>query len=188
MNLIEAKRECAVCQRCPLSLARTQSVFGEGPLDAELFIIGEAPGANEDFEGRPFVGNAGDYLNDLLMRAGLRREDVYVTNAAKCRPPGNRDPKKEEIAACRDYLRAELEAVEPRLILAMGRAATKVFMGDRKFTVRDMRDYVVYTRVNGEAIPVRFTYHPASIIYDGDKYDLVLEDLQDAVEWLRKEV
>ena len=110
-----------VCQDCILSQGRTNAVPGEGPEDADIMFIGEGPGFHEDRQGRPFVGAAGNYLNELLEKIELSRDQVYITNVVKCRPPGNRDPQPEEIEACRPYLDTQIENIRPRLIVTLGR-------------------------------------------------------------------
>jgi DNA polymerase len=121
----ELAREIAVCEKCPLSRTRLKTVPGEGAADARLMFVGEAPGANEDASGRPFVGAAGQYLNGLLKQAGIERRAVFITNTVKCRPPQNRDPQPEEVAACRDYLDAQIAIVEPSIICPLGNSALK---------------------------------------------------------------
>ncbi|MDW8269153.1 MAG: uracil-DNA glycosylase, partial [Anaerolineae bacterium] len=109
------------CQRCPLGRLRTQAVPGEGPADAEILFIGEAPGYHEDRQGRPFVGPSGQLLADLLRSIGLTREEVFIANVIKCRPPANRDPLPDEIEACRPYLDRQIELIDPYLIITLGR-------------------------------------------------------------------
>lgn len=109
------------CQRCPLSMGRTNAVPGSGPLDAELMFIGEAPGFHEDQQGVPFVGTAGQYLSELLAGIHVDRARVYITNVIKCRPPGNRDPLDEEVAACKSYLDRQLELIRPKVVVTLGR-------------------------------------------------------------------
>jgi len=113
--------EIAVCQRCALSSGRRNAVPGEGPENADIMFIGEAPGFHEDRQGRPFVGAAGHFLNELLASIGLGREDVYICNVLKCRPPNNQDPKAEEIEACRPFLDRQIELVAPKMIVTLGR-------------------------------------------------------------------
>lgn len=119
MRQLEA--EVARCQRCPLALGRTQAVPGEGNLSAVVMLVGEGPGADEDRQGRPFVGRSGQFLNETLARLGIARADVYITNVVKCRPPNNRDPLPDELAACNDYLARQIEIVNPRIIVTLGR-------------------------------------------------------------------
>lgn len=122
MTSLEAIAErVAVCRDCGLCRLRTKAVPGEGPADAKVVFIGEGPGWNEDKQGRPFVGAAGGLLNELLALIGLRRDEVYITNVVKCRPPDNRDPLPEEIAACAKYLDAQLELIKPKVVVTLGR-------------------------------------------------------------------
>ena len=120
-ELTDLYAEVAVCQRCALSSGRRTAVPGEGPENADIMFIGEAPGFHEDRQGRPFVGAAGHFLNELLASIGLGREDVYICNVLKCRPPDNRDPKAEEIEACRPFLDRQIELVAPKMIVTLGR-------------------------------------------------------------------
>jgi DNA polymerase len=125
-------REVRTCQLCPLSRTRTHAVPGEGNPKAQLMLIGEGPGYNEDKQGRPFVGAAGSFLNELLASAGLKREDVYITNVVKCRPPQNRDPMPNEIEACSGYLQRQMRLIDPAVIATLGRHSMGVFFpGER---------------------------------------------------------
>ena len=120
-ELTELYQEIAVCQRCSLAHGRNKAVPGEGPEDARIMFIGEAPGFHEDRQGRPFVGAAGNFLEELLASINLKREEVYICNVIKCRPPGNRDPGPEEIEACKPFLDRQIELIRPRLIVTLGR-------------------------------------------------------------------
>jgi len=120
-ELTDLYAEIAVCQRCALSSGRRNAVPGEGPENADIMFVGEAPGFHEDRQGKPFVGAAGHFLNELLASIGLGREDVYICNVLKCRPPDNRDPKAEEIEACRPFLDRQIELVAPKMIVTLGR-------------------------------------------------------------------
>ena len=128
-RLVELYREVAACTRCPLHVERTRTVFGSGDADAGLMFVGEAPGAEEDRQGIPFVGRAGHLLNRLLGEIGLRREDVFIANILKSRPPANRDPRPDEIDACWPYLERQIELIEPRVIATLGNFATKKITG-----------------------------------------------------------
>jgi DNA polymerase len=119
--LAELNREIAICRRCGLAESRTQVVPGEGREDAELLFVGEAPGWHEDQQGRPFVGAAGAFLDELLASIGLSRSDVYIANVIKCRPPGNRDPMPREVEACRQWLDRQVEIIKPKVIVTLGR-------------------------------------------------------------------
>jgi DNA polymerase len=124
--LIEVYNQASVCERCPLSETRNQVVFGAGNADADLMFVGEAPGAEEDRQGLPFVGRAGAFLSELLDGVRMDRKDVWICNVLKCRPPGNRDPQPEEIDSCRPYLEKQVELIQPRVIATLGNFATKL--------------------------------------------------------------
>ena len=124
--LVEVYGQASVCERCPLHETRNRVVFGSGNADADLMFVGEAPGAEEDRQGLPFVGRAGGLLSRLLEEIGLKREDVFIANVLKCRPPGNRDPQPEEIDSCRPYLEKQVELIQPRVIATLGNFATKL--------------------------------------------------------------
>jgi DNA polymerase len=158
----EALRELALgCTRCKLCEGRTQVVFSDGSPDARLMVVGEAPGANEDETGLPFVGAAGKYLDLLLATVGLSRADsVYIANVLKCRPPGNRDPLPEEIEACSPYLRKQIELVRPEALLAVGSFAGKLLTGREKSSLGGLRG-----EVHGyHGVPLVVTYHPAALL------------------------
>ena len=123
--LDELRVQVESCRRCPLCDGRTQTVFGVGNPHARVMFIGEAPGKNEDLQGEPFVGAAGPYLNELLGCAGLRREDVFIANVLKCRPPGNRDPRPEEIQTCTPYLREQTRTIDPEVLVTLGKFSTQ---------------------------------------------------------------
>ncbi len=153
-------RQCvADCTRCALSLSRRQTVFGVGNQNADWMIVGEAPGAEEDRRGEPFVGPAGKMLDEMLRAIGLTRESVFVANTLKCRPPDNRDPKPTEAEACRDYLDRQIELVQPKIILAVGKiAAQNLLQCDDP--VGRMRG----TAHNYNGVPLVVTYHPAYLL------------------------
>jgi DNA polymerase len=154
-------RTVSQCTRCALAQGRTQTVFGVGNRNAEWMIIGEAPGAEEDRQGEPFVGRAGQLLNAMLLAIGLKREQVYIANILKCRPPNNRDPRPEEEDACRDYLERQIRLLKPKIILAVGRiAAQNLLRVDTP--IGKMRGRVYQYQDQG--IPVVITYHPAYLL------------------------
>ncbi len=124
----EVEVQVRTCQLCKLARTRTNAVPGEGYLRTEVMFIGEAPGYHEDREGRPFIGPAGQFLDELLEIAGLERERVYIANVVKCRPPDNRDPRPDEIASCRPYLEAQLDLIAPRVVLTLGNFSTKLLL------------------------------------------------------------
>jgi DNA polymerase len=157
-------REAKECVRCPLHQTRTQVVFGNGNADADLMFIGEAPGANEDRLGLPFVGAAGKLLDKLLGEIGMQREDVFVANTIKCRPPDNRDPHPNEIEACRSYLDQQIELIEPIVICTLGNFSTKLLRGDTTGISRlhgRAEDRVIGPR----AVRLYPLYHPAAALY-----------------------
>ena len=164
----------SVCTDCRLSETRTNVVFGVGRPDADVMMVGEAPGRNEDLEGEPFVGAAGHLLNRLLAEVGMRREDVYIANVLKCRPPGNRDPRPDEIESCKGYLRGQLDLVDPRVVMTLGNFATQLLLRTntgisrmRGRSYRWWRDKVL--------IP---TFHPAAALRGGERVtDQIREDL-----------
>jgi DNA polymerase len=155
------RAEVSACTRCELCRGRTQTVFGVGNTSAELLVIGEAPGAEEDRQGEPFVGRAGQLLNSMLRAMGHPRETVYIANVLKCRPPGNRDPSPGESASCRPYLQRQLELLRPRLILAVGRIAAQNLL-ETDTPIGRLRGQV--HRFGTEATPLVVTYHPAYLL------------------------
>lgn len=153
-------RECvASCTRCELSDSRTNTVFGVGNPDADWLIIGEAPGAEEDRRGEPFVGRAGQLLDQMLIAIGQSRESVFIANILKCRPPDNRDPKPAEAAACREYLERQIELIQPKIVLAVGKIAAQNLLGTDD-PVGRMRG----GRHDLGGIPLVVTYHPAYLL------------------------
>jgi uracil-DNA glycosylase len=163
------------CQACDLHQTRTQTVFGIGNQDADLLIIGEAPGADEDRVGEPFVGKAGQLLNAMLKAIGFNRDQVFIANILKCRPPGNRDPHSEEALRCEPFLQRQIELIQPKVILAVGRVAAqhllKTDMAVGK--LRGRKDTI------GEAaIPVIVTYHPAYLLRSPEQKGKAWQDLQ----------
>jgi DNA polymerase len=160
------ERNVGDCQRCPLAATRRRIVFGVGAADARLMLVGEAPGADEDRQGEPFVGRAGKLLDAWLAQVGLRRSDVYIANVLKCRPPNNRDPSPVETAKCSPFLRAQIRAVHPRVIVALGAHAARLLSG-REASVGALRSaQLVYRDAErGDLeIPMLATYHPAFVL------------------------
>jgi DNA polymerase len=156
----ELETAVACCTRCALAQRRQHTVFGVGTRDARWMVVGEAPGAQEDRRGEPFVGRAGTLLDAMLAALGTRRDAVFITNIVKCRPPGNRDPTSEEADACRGYLLAQIEHIDPGLILALGRVAAQQLLGV-KTPVGKLRGRV---HQGPGARPVVVTYHPAYLL------------------------
>ncbi|MDA4113563.1 MAG: uracil-DNA glycosylase [Thaumarchaeota archaeon] len=170
--LQELAREIRSCVKCPLHLSRRNAVPGEGPSDATLMIIGEAPGRNEDEQGRPFVGAAGRNLDDLLSEAGVSRDSVFITNTVKCRPPANRRPARDELDACHPYLRRQTEAIAPKVIVLLGDAALKEF-----FPGSSLGQVHGKTMKRGSLLFFS-TYHPASVIYNPSLKEVLKDDFR----------
>lgn len=174
LSMGELGLRVAACQSCDLQGGRTQTVFGIGDVHATWMIIGEAPGAEEDRQGEPFVGRAGKLLNNMLQAVGLRREQVYIANILKCRPPNNRDPRPEEVMACLPYLVRQIQLVQPKLIIALGRIAAQNLL-QRDETLGQMRgrtfDY------GASRIPVVVTYHPAYLLRSPQEKAKAWQDL-----------
>lgn len=169
------QQSVASCQRCGLQACRTQTVFGVGDRQAEWMVVGEAPGAEEDAKGEPFVGAAGQLLNAMLAAIGLARESVFIANVLKCRPPGNRDPSPAEIAECLPYLHQQIRQVRPRLILALGRVAAQSLLGTDK-PLGSLRGSVhAAPPLN---TPVVVTYHPAYLLRTPAEKRKAWEDLK----------
>jgi uracil-DNA glycosylase len=171
-QLNDIAAEVDVCTMCELSRSATNGVPGEGNPDARIVLIGEAPGWHEDKEGKPFVGNSGKFLTELLEKAGLAREDVFITNVVKHRPPGNRDPLPDEILACSRYLERQIAIIDPDVIVTLGRfSMSKFFPGER------------ISKIHGEAkeiggrlvVPM---YHPAAALHNGSLRGAIEEDFQ----------
>ena len=161
-----------VCTLCALSRTRQHAVPGEGPLDAEIMLIGEAPGANEDKQGRPFVGQAGQFLEELLAAAELRRDEVYICNVLKCRPPGNRDPLPDEIACCKDYLDEQTEIVDPPVVVTLGRYSMARWFPQQTISRIHGRFRILGGRYY---VPM---YHPAAALHQQSLRDVILEDFR----------
>lgn len=155
------KHEVASCKQCSLCNSRSQTVFGVGREDADCLVIGEAPGAEEDRQGEPFVGRAGQLLNAMLLAMGLQRQDIYIANILKCRPPNNRDPLAEEVNACEPYLQRQIALIKPKIILAVGRIAAQSLLKtqDRIGSLRGRKFFY-----GDRQIPVIVTYHPAYLL------------------------
>ena len=171
-ELDKIRKDVVSCTRCELSKTRTNAVPGTGDIETGVVFIGEAPGRNEDLEGAPFVGTAGKILSEALSYAGFTREDVYITNAVKCRPPNNRRPNKLELESCATYLQKEIDNIRPKIICILGNTAFGSLLGGNEITKnrgklikRDDQLYFV-------------TVHPAAIIYNQDLRQILKEDLK----------
>ncbi|MEZ5077843.1 MAG: uracil-DNA glycosylase [Solirubrobacterales bacterium] len=162
-RLVELYREVQSCTRCPLHETRTKAVFGAGNADADLMFVGEAPGAEEDRQGLPFVGRAGQLLNQLLEEIGLSREDAFITNVLKSRPPGNRDPQPQEIAACEPYLWQQVAQIEPKVVCTLGNFATKLLSGS-PVGITKVRGTPQVHELGGRAVFLLPLFHPAAAL------------------------
>ncbi len=158
-TLAQIAREVAVCQRCMLHHSRKLAVAGEGPADSEIMFIGEGPGFHENEQGRPFVGAAGKYLEELLAKINLKRTDVFIGNVVKCRPPNNRDPLPDELAACSDYLERQIQAINPKIIVTLGRYSMARFLPNAKISDVHGQSYKLKGRL---VVPM---FHPAAALH-----------------------
>jgi uracil-DNA glycosylase family 4 len=163
--------EIRACEACALHFSRARTVPGEGPEDAQIMFIGEGPGFHEDQQGRPFVGAAGKFLEELLAMIGLSREDVYITNVVKCRPPGNRDPRQDEIDACQHYLDRQIALIRPKIIVTLGRFSMARYFPNAKIS-----------QIHGQARKIDGVlyypmYHPAAALHQGSLRPRVEEDM-----------
>jgi uracil-DNA glycosylase family 4 len=178
-TLAEIRAELGDCRRCKLGRSRTNLVFGEGSPQARLMFVGEAPGAEEDQQGRPFVGEAGGVLNNMLNKLGLRREEVYIANILKSRPPGNRDPEPDEVAACLPFLIKQIDSIRPRVIVTLGKIATNNLLNID----------VQITKVRGnwqkfQNIRVMPTFHPSYLRRFPQERKKTWEDMLQVMEYL----
>lgn len=172
----------SACERCPaLVESRSQIVDGTGPTDADLLFVGEGPGANEDEQGEPFVGRSGDVLDEALRDAGLARRDVRITNCVRCRPPDNRDPTSEELTNCRGYLDAEIERLDPALIVTLGKVPSEHLL-DRSVAITSESGDIVDTRISDASRRVLLSVHPAATLYDRSQRDGFFEGIALAAE------
>jgi DNA polymerase len=178
-GLTALRAEIGDCQRCKLAKGRTHIVFGTGNPEANLMFVGEAPGADEDAQGEPFVGAAGQLLTKMIQAMGYQRQDVYICNILKCRPPQNRNPEPDEIAACEQFLRKQIAIVQPRVIVALGKFAAQFLCGET----------TPITRLRGNLrtfheIPVMPTYHPAYLLRDASRKGEAWADLKQVMALL----
>ena len=175
--LAALRDEIGDCQRCKLCQERTNIVFGVGDPRAKLMFVGEGPGADEDAHGEPFVGRAGQKLNEMIRAIGLERKDVYIANVVKCRPPGNRDPEPDEVATCSPFLFRQIEAIQPKVVVALGSPASKTLL-DTKVGITTLRGRWGLFR----GVPVMPTFHPAYLLrkYTAENRLAVFNDLKAA--------
>ena len=180
LPLDEIRAQVEQCHACSLCETRTNIVFGDGDPHARVLIVGEAPGKNEDLQGKPFVGAAGKFLDELLEEAGLKRKEVFIANVLKCRPPSNRNPQADEIEACAPFLREQTQTIDPWIIVTMGNFATQFILRTGtgithlRGTIQQTGRFIV--------LPV---FHPAAAIYDRSKRDVLLEDFRQVGELVR---
>jgi len=174
-SLATIAKEVSTCRKCGLCDSRTQTVFARGTGRTRIMFVGEAPGADEDRQGLPFVGRAGQLLDQIIDAAGFDRESIYVANILKCRPPQNRDPKPEETAACTGFLEAQIELVNPKIICALGRHAAQFLTGKPDAPMGQLRGHIHYYR---EKIMVLPTYHPAALLRNPEWKRVVWDDMQ----------
>lgn len=175
------REQVSTCQLCTLCTTRTQTVFGEGNINADWFFVGEAPGENEDLQGRPFVGEAGQLLTQMIRAMSLTREEVFIANILKCRPPHNRDPHVNEITHCRDYLRRQMALVKPKIIIAVGRIATQTLL-ETNTTIGKLRGQVHHV----ENTPLIAIYHPSYLLRSLTEKSKAWQDLQFALQTFAK--
>lgn len=176
-NWEELEHECSICQKCKLCKTRTKVVIGDGNRQADVMFIGEGPGADEDASGIPFVGRAGKLMNMAFRGVGIKREDVYIANIVKCRPPENRNPKDDEATACLDYLRSQVCLVKPKTIVLLGNVALKNILG-KQYGITSSRGK--WIEKNG--IMYLPTFHPAALLRDETKKIQFWRDLKKVVE------
>ena len=178
--LKEVAGQVAVCEKCDLHFSRKKAVPGEGPVNAEILFIGEGPGFYENEQGRPFVGQAGKFLEDLLGQIGMKREQVFITNVVKCRPPQNRDPLPDELASCAGYLERQIEALNPRLIVTLGRFSMAKFLPNAR--ISDVHGQPVWN--HGRLIVPM--YHPAAALHQPSLKTSVERDFGRLAEFIQQ--
>lgn len=191
-RLDRVRKSIAECALCPLATTRNSIVFGAGNKNADVMLCGEAPGKNEDEGGLPFVGAAGKRLDALLEVAGLEREDIFIANVVKCRPPKNRDPRPEEIKACSPFLGAQIEAIKPRILVTLGTFSSQCVLNTKK-SITELRGNF-FTRSNaqntsgqpGSVVTVFPVFHPAAAIYDPKKQTALENDFKTLRTWLKE--
>jgi DNA polymerase len=182
-HLVEVYNTASVCEKCPLWKTRTRVVFGAGNADADLMFVGEAPGAEEDRQGLPFVGRAGGLLNQMLESIEMSREDVFIANVLKCRPPGNRDPQPVEIESCEPYLARQVQLIEPRVLCTLGNFATKLLTASPT-GITKVRGTPQVHELGGRTVFVMPLFHPAAALRTPAVAETLREDFQRLPELL----
>ena len=181
-ELKEIEDEIRSCKKCPLHLSRKNAVPGEGGISSGVMFVGEAPGYNEDIQGRPFVGAAGKLLTELIERVlGFKRSEVYITNVVKCRPPNNRDPEESEIEICSQYLERQIKAIRPSIVISLGRHSTLYFLskaGVKARGIMSVRGKPYKVRVSGIPFTLFPTIHPAAALYNPNQRSIIEEDFK----------
>ena len=188
----DLRREVDACTMCGLWNTRIQTVFGEGPPDSPVVLVGEAPGAQEDAAGMPFVGRSGKLLTTLLEEADLPREKLFITNMVKCRPPENRLPAKEELACCRPWLRAQMEILRPLIVLAVGNVPTRAFLGTKE-GITTLRGRFFPCTWEGMSFTLRPVLHPSYLlrnrkVEEGSPIALTLEDFREVLAFVKQSI
>jgi len=163
-TLSKLAQEVEACKKCPLHTQAQNAVFGDGPSDAKIMLIGEAPGKNEDLAGLPFVGKAGELLTELLSSVGLNRREVYIANVVKHRPPGNRDPTRNEVEACKPFLEKQIEIINPEIIVLLGNHALEFVTGSKGIST--IHGKILKKELSGKTRKIIPTFHPAALIYN----------------------
>lgn len=191
-SLKKIENEVSTCEVCKLYVGRTKTVPGEGSPKADVFFIGEGPGKNEDLEGRPFVGAAGKFLEEMLKNIGLTRKDVFIGNVVKCRPPMNRDPEEDEIRTCEGFLYRQLKVIKPKLVVTLGRFSLKIFMPQESISsvhgkLKRIRfkniEHPLYKLGPTYVLPL---YHPAAALYRGNMRQILMDDFKNIPKILKK--
>ncbi len=185
--LTEIAERIVICTKCPLAESRINAVPGEGPQHADIMMVGDAPGANEDETGRPFIGQSGNLMSDLLEEAGIKRDDVFITSILKCRPPDNRNPTTEEVRSCAPFVLAQLDSIAPIVLVTLGNEAYDLFSSTfylPKKKVGEVRGKVFRLHSTGAKYLIP-TYHPAALIYNRKLIPQFKEDLETIKKYLR---
>jgi DNA polymerase len=184
-QLAAIREDIGDCTRCRLHAGRTNLVFGVGNPRADLMFVGEGPGADEDAQGEPFVGRAGQLLNNMIKAMGLRREDVYIANVVKCRPPGNRQPERDEAETCGRFLMGQIAAIRPKIVVALGATAAKYLLGlNESMAALRGNFYDILPAAGTEPVKVAVTYHPAYLLRDPRQKAETWKDLQQVMKFL----
>lgn len=186
-ELLEVFNEARSCVKCPLSESRTQVVFGAGNADADLMFVGEAPGAEEDRQGLPFVGRSGALLTSMLENAGISRDDIFITNTLKCRPPENRNPTAMEIETCQPWLFEQIRLIEPRVVATLGNFATKLLTGDPTGITR-VHGKPQVTQLGARTVFVLPLFHPAAALRGRGTSELLAADINSLPDLLKRDL